>query len=77
MMIPKPFYQDRAGHATHMTGYSYDSTVPIVFAGPGFKAGVYASEARVIDIAPTLSFALGIIPPATCEGHVLAEAIGD
>jgi hypothetical protein len=56
-----------------MSGYSYDKTVPIIIKGAMVKSGVYASKGKVIDIAPTLSFILGIIPPATNEGRVLSE----
>lgn len=74
--IPKPFYINKTrSKATHMTGYSYDRTVPIVFSGFGIRPGVYAEKAEVIDIAPTLSFMLGVLPPALSEGRVLKEAL--
>jgi hypothetical protein len=58
-----------------MTGYAYDRTVPILFSGHGIKPGVYADKAEVVDIAPTLSFMLGVLPPALCEGKVLKSAL--
>ncbi len=74
--IQKPFYiNGTKNHASHMTGYTYDRTVPIIFSGYGIKNGVYADKAEVVDIAPTLSFLLGIIPPALSEGRVLKEAL--
>jgi predicted AlkP superfamily pyrophosphatase or phosphodiesterase len=75
--IPKPFYfsSEWTGGVTHMTGYNYDRTVPIIIAGPNIKAGVYP-HGEVVDIAPTLSFLLGVLPPALSEGRVLSEAIG-
>jgi predicted AlkP superfamily pyrophosphatase or phosphodiesterase len=75
VIITKPFFQESGPTAAHMTGYSYDSNVPIVIYGTHFKPGVYAKEARVIDIAPTLSFVHGVLPPATSEGRVLSEAL--
>ena len=76
VMIPKPFFADDDDPSAHMTGYSYDRTVPLIFAGPMIKPGVHASAARVADLAPTLSFVLGTIAPAKSEGRVLAEALG-
>jgi len=76
VLIPKPFYVEEGEPATHMTGYSYDRTVPIVIAGPHILRNVYATQAHVIDIAPTLSFLSGVLPPTNSEGRVLSEAIG-
>lgn len=74
IVIPRPFYMEKDDNqVTHMTGYSYDKTVPLIFYGEMFKPGVYASPARVIDLAPTLSFVLGLVPPATSEGRILDE----
>lgn len=74
--LPKPFYVNLSRNfATHMTGYSYDRMVPLIISGPGFKHGVFAGRTEVIDIAPTLAFALGVIPPALSEGRVLSEAL--
>ena len=76
MMIPRAFFMEDRDPATHMTGYSYDRMVPLVIAGPNIRPGVYAEKAHVVDIAPTLSFLLGIIAPPHVEGRVLAEIIG-
>lgn len=74
--IQKPFFINESKNAAnHMSGYSYDRTVPILFAGPGIRGGVYADPAEVVDIAPTLSFLLGIVPPAVSEGKVLKQAL--
>lgn len=67
-------FEDDDNTVNHMTGYAYDRTVPILFAGPGIVRGVFAGG-QVIDIAPTLSFLLGIVPPAYSEGRVLSEAL--
>lgn len=73
--ILKPFHILSEDTASHLTGYSYDRTVPIIIGGAPMKPGKYAQKAEVIDIAPTLSFILGVLPPATSEGRVLSEAI--
>jgi predicted AlkP superfamily pyrophosphatase or phosphodiesterase len=74
--IQKPFYvNDTKGSANHMTGYTYDRTVPIILSGFGIKNGIYSGSAAVVDIAPTISFLLGVLPPALSEGHVLSQAL--
>ncbi|MBC7371694.1 MAG: alkaline phosphatase family protein, partial [Bdellovibrionaceae bacterium] len=74
--IPKPFYVNSSKNvATHITGYGYDRTVPILFSGHGVKPGLYAEKAEVVDIAPTLSFMIGVLPPALSEGKVLKSAL--
>lgn len=75
IMIPKPFYAEDGEPVAHMTGYNYDRQVPIALAGPNIQSGVHPDHVHVVDIAPTLSFLLGVIPPAHSEGRVLTEAI--
>lgn len=77
VVIPKPFWMETEKTATHMTGYSYDRTVPLILMGPNIKPGVYSQPADVVDLAPTLSFLLGVLPPAMSEGRILSEALGD
>jgi predicted AlkP superfamily pyrophosphatase or phosphodiesterase len=76
VMIPKPYYMEAGPVVTHMTGYNYDRSVPLIIAGARVRAGVYAKAVDVVDLAPTLSFLLGILPPSLSEGRVLHEAIG-
>nr|AGU12008.1 Type I phosphodiesterase/nucleotide pyrophosphatase [uncultured organism] len=74
--IQKPFYINASKNAAdHMTGYTYDRTVPILFSGFGIKNGVFGDKAEIVDIAPTLSFLVGVIPPALSEGKVLVKAL--
>lgn len=75
ILFPKPFYTLDGDTVNHLTGYAYDRTVPIILMGHKIKPGKYAQKAEVIDIAPTLSFLAGVMPPALSEGRVLAEAI--
>jgi arylsulfatase A-like enzyme len=58
--------------STHITGYSYDRSIPLLISGPGIHAGVYSQTAHVVDLAPTLSFLLGQLSPALSEGRVLS-----
>lgn len=73
--ILRPYYITGGSGTSHQTGYTYDRTVPIVFLGEGFRPGIYAGRAAVNDIAPTLSFTLGIVPPSLSEGRVLEEIL--
>jgi predicted AlkP superfamily pyrophosphatase or phosphodiesterase len=73
--IVKPFYMPQGSLTSHMTGYSYDRTVPIILFGKHIRAGLHANEIKVVDIAPTLSFLAGVIPPSLSEGRILSEAL--
>jgi hypothetical protein len=57
--------------ATHGSVFPYDSHVPLIFAGFGASAAVVRERASTRDIAPTLSFLLGISPPSGSQGRVL------
>lgn len=73
--IAKPYFYEK-GHnfVTHLSGWSYDRSVPLLLYGRAFKAGVY-SAVQVVDLAPTLTFVLGVLPPALNEGRVLSELL--
>lgn len=74
-IVAKPaFIEDGHNNVNHMTGWSYDRAVPIIFVGRAFKPGVYPGG-LVVDLAPTLSFVMGILPPAMSEGRVLGESL--
>ncbi len=74
--IPRPYFMpEDEGPVVHLTGYTYDRTVPIILAGALFRPGIYANRAEVIDIAPTLSFVSNVLPPSLSEGRVLSEAL--
>jgi predicted AlkP superfamily pyrophosphatase or phosphodiesterase len=73
--IPKPFFVHGDDNTTtHMTGYSYDRTVPLIIVGQAFKHGTIPKIVDVVDIAPTLTILTGTIPPSASEGRVLTEA---
>ncbi len=74
VLIPKAFYMESGHNSTHMTGYNYDRMVPLLILAKNLQAGVYSTSVEIVDLAPTLSFLLGILPPALSEGRVLNEA---
>lgn len=76
VIIPQPFYMNTGSNiVNHLTGYSYDKFVPFVIMGSRIKTGVRSESMEIVDIAPTLSFLLGLVPPAKSVGRVLSESI--
>ncbi len=49
----------------------------LLMAGPGVRAGGEVSGATLLDIAPTVLYALGLPAPATMDGRVLRQAYSD
>jgi arylsulfatase A-like enzyme len=84
------FYPERSGHvvyqvnryqvvadagSNHGSHWSYDSHVPLMWLGPGIRAGSYVTPASPVDIAPTLLELLGIRDRPKMNGCVLREAL--
>jgi arylsulfatase A-like enzyme len=61
--------------ASHGSVHTYDTHVPVIFYGPGFRAGKHGEYARVVDMAPTLARALGVRPTERLDGVVLERAL--
>ena len=59
--------------STHGSPWSYDTYVPIVFAGAGLNAQTVDRRVQTVDVAPTLSTFLGIKPPSGSVGEPLEE----
>jgi hypothetical protein len=55
----------------HGSPWPYDVSIPLMFAGPAVRPGVYSIPAVQQDVAPTLAAALGVRMPPTATGHVL------
>ena len=55
----------------HGSPWPYDVSIPLMFAGPAVKAGVYSMAAAQQDVAPTLAAALDVRMPPTSTGRVL------
>jgi hypothetical protein len=58
---------------THGSPFIYDSHIPLIFAGPGIRAGTYYQSVVPFDIAPTISNLLGIEFPSGSTGRILSE----
>ena len=63
------------GGTGHGSSYEYDRHVPLVFMGPGIKAGTYEGDTGPEDIAPTLGLLLGIDYPLQDARRLLTEMI--
>jgi hypothetical protein len=55
----------------HGSPWAYDVSIPLMFAGPAVRPGVYSMPAVQQDVAPTLAAALGVQMPLTATGRVL------
>jgi arylsulfatase A-like enzyme len=75
-MIHDPYWITGApGGTTHGSPFSYDNHVPVIFLGPGIRAGRYDENIIVNDIAPTLATMLEIETPSGSIGRVLDEML--
>jgi hypothetical protein len=72
-VLLEPYWIYSARGTTHGTAFSYDAHVPVIFMGPGIRAGRFDEQITVNDIAPTLATLLGIETPSGSVGRVLSE----
>ena len=55
----------------HGSPWAYDVSIPLMFAGPAVRTGLYSMPAVQQDVAPTLAAALGVQMPPTATGRAL------
>jgi predicted AlkP superfamily pyrophosphatase or phosphodiesterase len=70
-IVQKPYWLASKDGTSHGTPFSYDTHVPVIFLGPGVRAGRYDENVRTADIAPTLAVLLGVNTPSGSVGRVL------
>lgn len=58
---------------THGSPWSYDTFVPVIFAGYGLKPQKVARPVQTVDVARTLAAVVGTLPPSGASGEILAE----
>jgi predicted AlkP superfamily pyrophosphatase or phosphodiesterase len=63
--------------SVHGSPYAYDRDVPILFFGANIRNGSQPEGAMTVDVAPTLSTAVGIKLPPGLDGHPLSFALND
>ncbi len=80
ILVPEPYYMfggksltNYQGGTTHLSPYSYDAHVPLIFMGPGLKPGFYDTPVLVNDVAPTLATVLEVETPSGSVGRMLSE----
>ena len=59
--------------AMHGSPWSYDTHVPVIFAGSGISSETVYRKISPTDVAPTMAAILGMSPPASSQGKVLPE----
>ncbi len=71
----KVFHQSFTGEHDAQVPFIRNNRCPFILKGPGILKGVARRvPLRLVDIAPTISWALGIPFPAQCEGSPVLEA---
>jgi predicted AlkP superfamily pyrophosphatase or phosphodiesterase len=60
---------------SHGSPWSYDTFVPMIFAGFGLRPQKVSRRVLTVDVARTLAAVAGTAPPSGTEGRVLAEVI--
>lgn len=75
VLRPGWIWSARGGYATHGSPHRDDTTVPIIFAGPGIAARRSAREVNTVDIGPTLAALLGVHASERLDGVVLPEVV--
>jgi hypothetical protein len=69
-------FGDRRG-ISYGSLYNYDARVPLCLYGPQFRAGQFEQTVEAVDVAPTLARVMGVAPPSSSTGRVLAEALAE
>lgn len=72
-----PYWIRGGSGTTHGTPYLYDTHIPLIFMGPGVRAGRYVRPVALNDLAPSLATLLNIETPSGSVGRPLAEMMVD
>jgi hypothetical protein len=78
MLVYDPYYVEQfdSGRGTSSGSlYRYDTDVPLILFGTGFKPGRFETEVDATAVAPTIAALLGIPAPTSATGKVLSEAL--
>jgi hypothetical protein len=74
-LVYEPGYVPGSHGTSHFSPYRYDRHVPVLFMGPGIKAGHYDAEIQPNDIAATLATMLNLQTPSGSSGQVLTQML--
>ncbi|MGD0047521.1 MAG: alkaline phosphatase family protein [Bryobacteraceae bacterium] len=72
-VLTDPYWIIGGISTTHGLPFGYDTHVPVIFLGPGIRAGEYDNNITPNDIAPTLATILRVETPSGSFGRVLIE----
>ena len=61
--------------SAHGSPWSYDSHVPIIFAGAGIEPARIGRRVETVDVATTIAVYLGTKLPSGASGTALNEAL--
>jgi hypothetical protein len=80
VLVPRPYsvHTDLKKNkyvSSHGSPYHYDASVPLLLAGPAIRAGKILDPVSSLDIAPTVSYLLGILGPSGSEGRIIKDAL--
>ena len=75
LLKPGIYVNTAVGGTGHGTAYDDDRHVPVVFMGPGIRAGRYAQPSAPEDIAPTLANMLKLDFPRERDSRLLEEML--
>jgi hypothetical protein len=75
-VLTDPYWIIGGTGTTHGLPFGYDTHVPVIFLGPGIRAGEYDNNITPNDIAPTLATILRVETPSGSVGRVLVEMLG-
>jgi hypothetical protein len=78
MLVYEPYYVEEFGDKRGTSSgslYRYDTDVPLILFGIGFKPGRFESDVDATSVAPTISALLGVPAPTSATGRVLSEAL--
>jgi len=72
-VLLEPYWLAQSRGTGHGTTFIYDAHVPVIFMGPGIRAGRFNAPILVNDVAPTLATYLDVQTPSGSTGRCLAQ----
>ena len=72
-VLLEPYWVRSATGTNHGAPFAYDSHIPLIFMGPGIKAGRYVRRVALNDLAPSLATMLNVETPSGSVGQPLYE----
>ncbi len=73
VVVIKPYHQAGWIGTNHGTPHPYDTHVPLLVYGPSVRPGARDEPCESLATTAILARALGVAPPARCEGKVPAD----